>query len=201
MLLYILAGIGVLALLIVLLILLMLLFGWMGQPVRYLVRADEVQRYLASWGSAIAEGGKILVQQPGTERFVTFVKRHQRRGEHLVFRLRNADATRRHFESVESAFRTSSIPFDVEKTPRGRPRAIVIQFRLGDPLMLSAAAHAARVALTTMGAEADGPFEMTCHGTHRPDYVRGSVEVIPWTRGYRAGHLTGQFFARFWWRV
>lgn len=202
MLLYILAGIGVITLLFLLLVLVLLLFGWMGQPVRYRVAADELQRYLASWGHAIADGGKIRVCRPGTDCFVTYVKQQRKgTGDSLVFRLRNADATRPYFESVRSALSAANIPFDVERTARGKPRAMVIGFRLGDPLMLSSAAHVARVTLATMGAEADGPFEMTCLGTHRPDYVRGAVEVIPWTRGYRAGYLTGQFVARLWRRA
>ena len=81
----------------------------------------------------------------------------------------------------------------------GQPaaRAIVIAFPLGDdPLPLAAAAHTARLALTAMGAPADGPVEMRCLASHRPDYVRGSVEVIPWTRGYRAGMRVGRVVHR-----
>jgi hypothetical protein len=41
---------------------------------------------------------------------------------------------------------------------------------------------------------------MKCTGIHRPDYVRGSVVVIPWTRGYRAdfhvGHLVSRLLGR-----
>jgi hypothetical protein len=197
MLLYILAGIGALTVSAILLILILMLFGWLGQPISYLARAEEVQRYLVSWGRAIADGGRILVGQPGTDRSVTFVKRRYKKvGERLVFRFRNAEGGRRHFEQVESALSTASIRFEVERTPTGRPRAIVIPFPLDDPLMLSAAAHAARIALAAMGAPDDGPFEMKCTGSHRPDYVRGSVEVIPWTRGYRAGFHLGQLVSR-----
>ena len=194
MLLYTLAGIGALTVVVVLLILILMFFNWLGQPVSYLVQPEEIQRYLRSWGNAIADGGRILVRQPGTNRSVTFVKRRYRNvGDRLVFRFRNADDGRRHFDQVESALANAQIRFEIERTPSGRPRAIVISFPLADDrLPLAAAAHAARVALTAMGAPEDGRSEMTCTGSHRPDYVHGSVDVIPWTRGYRAGFRAGQ---------
>ena len=130
---------------------------------------------------------------------MTFIKRQYRTiGERLVFKVRTAQKGRRHFENVKAALSTTGIAFEVEQTPAGRPRAIVIPFPLGDPLMPSSAAHAARVVLAAMGAPDDGPFEIKCIGSHRPDYVRGSVEVIPWTRGYRAGFHLGQLIRRLW---
>jgi hypothetical protein len=59
MLLYILAGVGALTLTVVLLILMLMFFGWLGQPVSYLARENEIQRYLISWGRALADGGTI----------------------------------------------------------------------------------------------------------------------------------------------
>jgi hypothetical protein len=197
MVLYILAGIGAVTVIILVLALVLLFFGWLGQPVSYLVRADEMQRYLVSWGRAIAEGGRIQVGQPQSDRSVTFVKRHYKKaGEQLVFRFRNAEDGRRYFEQVESAFSTAIIPFEVERTPTGRRRAIVIPFPLEDPLMVSAAAHASQVALVAMGAPGEGPFELKCTGAHRPDYVRGASDFIPWTRGHRAGFRVAQVLSR-----
>lgn len=46
------------------------------------------------------------------------------------------------------------------------------------------------------GAPVEGPFELYCQGSHRADYQPGSVEVIPWTRGYRAGFVLGRLAAR-----
>jgi hypothetical protein len=198
MLLYILAGIGALTVTVVLLILILMFFGWLGQPVSYLVGPDEIQRYLRSWGSAIAEGGRILVRQPNTDRSVMFVKRqYKRSGEQLVFRFRNADGRRKYFDQVESAFANAGISYEVERTPTGRARALVVPFSFGDdPLTLAAAAHATRVALSAMGTPSDGPFELTCTGSHRPGHVRGSVGVIPWTRGHRAGFQLGEVLSR-----
>jgi hypothetical protein len=198
MLLYILAAVGALTVVVVLLIVVVMFFGWLGQPVSYLTRSDEIERYLRSWGNAVADGGRIQVRQRGTDRSVVFVKRQFKRGgDRLVFRFRNADAGRRYFEQVESALSNAGISFEMERTPAGRPRAIVIPFPVGDdPLPLAAGAHAARVALAAMGASEEGPFEMTCTGSHRSDYVRGSVDAIPWTRGYRAGFSVGQVVNR-----
>jgi hypothetical protein len=104
MLLYILAGIGALTVSVALLILILVFFGWLEQPVSYLARSDEIQRYLLSWGRPIADGGRILVREPNTDRSVTFVKRQCKKvGQRLVFRFRNADGGRRHFDQVESA--------------------------------------------------------------------------------------------------
>jgi hypothetical protein len=198
MLLYILAAIGALTVIVILLILALVFFGWLGQPVSYLARPDEIQRYLRSWGSAIADGGKILVRLPDSDRSIAFVKRrYKRSGEQLVLRLRNADGTRRYFVPVQTAFVNAGISFETERTPSGRARALAIPFPFGDdPLTLAAAAHAARVALIAMGAPDDGPFEITCIGSLRPGYVRGSVDVIPWTRGYRVSFHVGHVLSR-----
>ena len=198
MLVYILAVIGALTVVLVVLILVLMFFGWLGQPVSYLVGPDEIQRYLRSWGAAIADGGRIVVRQPETDRSIMFIKRqYKRSGEQLLFRFRNADGGRKYFSQVESAFTTAGIGHQIERTPSGRPRAIVIPFPFGDdPLALSGAAHASRLALGAMGAPSEGPFELTCTGSHRPDYVRGSVDVIPWTRGYRAGFRFGDVLGR-----
>jgi hypothetical protein len=198
MLLYILAAIGALSVAIVLVIMVLMFFGWLAQPVSYLVRSEEIQRHLLSWGHAIGDGGRIQVRQPGTDHSVMFVKRHfKRTGDCLVFRFRNAGAGRSHFAQVGSALSKGGISFEMERTPSGRPRAIVIPFPVGDdPLPLAAGAHAARVALAAMGASEEGPFEMTCTGSQRSDYVRGSVDAIPWTRGHRAGFTVGQVVNR-----
>jgi hypothetical protein len=198
MLVYILAGIGALTVLLVVLILILAFFGWLGQPVSYLAGPDEIQRCLRSWGAAVADGGRIVVRQPNTDRSIMFIRRHYKRsGEQLVFRFRNADGGRKYFSQVESAFTTAGIGHQIERTPSGRPRAIVIAFPVGDdPLALSGAAHATRLAFGAMGAPAEGPFELTCTGSHRPGYVQGSVDVIPWTRGYRAGFRFGDVLGR-----
>jgi hypothetical protein len=199
MVLYLLASIGALALLVVLLVTGLTGYRWLGGPITYLARADELPRFLSSWGSAIAAGGRILVRQPGTDGSVVFIKRRYKRvGEQLVFRYRNADASRRHFENVKSALRAAGIGFEIELTPRGRSRAILVPFAISDPFMLSGAAHAARIALSAMGASNDGIYELQCEGSRRPDYVQGSVEMIPWTRAHRAGYRVGQFVGRLW---
>lgn len=198
MLLYILAAIGAVTVSLVLLILILMFFGWLGRPVSYFVGPDEIQRYLRSWGSAIAEGGRIVVRQPNTDRSIVFIKRQSRRsGEHLVLRFRNADTGRKYFSQVEAAFTNAGISYNLERTPTGRPRAIVIAFPFSDdPLALSSAVHATRLALCAMGAPSDGPFELTCTGSHRPGYVQGSGDVIPWTRGYRVGFRLGDVLGR-----
>jgi hypothetical protein len=197
MVLYLLASVGALALLVVMLVVSWSGYRWLGRPVTYLARADELPRFLSSWGSAIAAGGRILVRQPGTDGSVVFIKRHSKRvGAQLLLRCRNADASRRHFESVQSALRGAGIAFETELTPRGRPRAIVVPFVLSDPFMLSGAAHAATITLAAMGASTDGAYELQCEGSQRRDYVQGSVEIIPWTRAHRAGYRLGQFLGR-----
>jgi hypothetical protein len=199
MLLYLLAAIGALTVAVVLLVLILMFFGWLGQSVIYRAGPDEIQRYLRSWGGAIADGGRILVRQRNSDRSIAFVKRrYKRSGAHLVFRFRNADDGRKYFDEVESALRKASIGFEMERTPTGRARAIVIPFPLtDDPLTLSAAAHVTRVALTAMGTPDAGPFEMSCTARQDPEYVRGSSEVIPWTRGYRIGVQLAYVLGRF----
>lgn len=129
MLVYTLAAIGALTVVLVVFILIMMFFGWLGQPIGYLVGRDEIQRCLRSWGAAIADGGRIVVRQPDTDRSILFIKRqYKRSGEELVFRFRNADGGRKYFSQVESALTTAGIGHQIERTPSGRPRAIVISF-------------------------------------------------------------------------
>jgi hypothetical protein len=114
MVLYLLATIGALALLVILLVISLIGYRWVGGPVTYLARADELPRFLSSWGSAVATGGRILVRQPGTNGSVVFIKRHYKGvGGQLVFRYRNADESRRHFENVKSALGAAGIAFEV----------------------------------------------------------------------------------------
>jgi hypothetical protein len=196
-LLYVLAGIGAFALLLIGVVVALTLFGWLSQPVPYVARGDQVQRFIWSWGLALGDRGKIVVREPHTHRQVHFIKRlYKSRSDQLVLRCSNADESRKYFEVVRSALREAAIDFETELTPKGKPRAVLIEFTVDDPLMPSAATHAARLMLTAMGAPTDGPFELLCEGSHRPDYTPGSVEVIPWTRGYRSGFHVGRLVRR-----
>jgi hypothetical protein len=194
---YLLAVLGALTALVLGLLLAFAVLAWFSQPVRYSVAGEDLQRFFSSWGMALGDRGKIIVRQAKTDRSIQFVKRaYNARADLLVLRCRNADETRKYFESVRSALAATGSDVKIELTPRGRPRAALIEFNVEDPLMPSAAAHAARVALSAMGAPVEGPFELFCQGSHRADYQPGSVEVIPWTRGYRAGFRLGRLAAR-----
>ena len=194
---YLLATLGALSALVLGLVLVFVVLAWFSQPVPYSVSGDDLQRFFLSWGVALGDRGKIIVRQAKTDRSIQFVKRdYKTRTDRLVLRCRNADETRKYFESVRSALEATGNDVKIELTPRGKPRAALVEFNVEDPLMPSAAAHAARVALSAMGASVEGPFELYCQGSHRADYQAGSVEVIPWTRGYRAGFRLGRLAAR-----
>ena len=194
---YILAALGALAVLVLCLILVFVVLAWFSEPVPYSVPGHDLQRFFSSWGIALGDRGKITVRQPKTDRSIQFVKRdYKTRADQLVLRCRNADETRKYFESVRSALEATGNDVKIELTPGGKPRAALLEFNVEAPLMPSAAAHAARVALSAMGAPVEGPFELHCQGSHRPDHEPGSVEVIPWTRGYRAGFRLGRLAAR-----
>jgi hypothetical protein len=196
-LLYVLAGLGAFFLLLVAVVFALTLLGWLNQPVPYLAQSDQLQRFFSSWGAALGDRGKIVVREPSSDRQVHFIKRlYKSRGDQLVLRCRNADESRKYFEAVRSALQAAAIDFETELTPKGKPRAVVIEFPTEDPLMPSAATHAARLVLTAMGAPTDGPYELFCEGSNRPDYTPGSVEVIPWTRGYRSGFQAGRLIRR-----
>ena len=194
---YILAALGALTALVLGLILVIVLLAWFSEPVPYSVPGHDLQRFFSSWGIALGDRGKIIVRQAKTDRSIQFVKRdYKARADQLVLRCRNADETRKYFESVRSALEAMGNDVKIELTPRGKPRAALLAFNVEDPLMPSAAAHATRVALSAMGAPVEGPFELYCQGSHRADYQPGSVDVIPWTRGYRAGVRLGRLAAR-----
>lgn len=194
---YLLAALGALTVLVLGLVLVFVALASFSQPVPYSVSGKDLPRFLSSWGIALGDRGKIVVRQPKADRSIQFVKRvYKARPDQLVLRCRSADETRKYFESVRSALESTGNDLKIELTPRGMPRAALVEFDVEDPLMPSAAAHTARVALNAMGAPVEGPFELYCQGSHRADYQPGSVEVIPWTRGYRAGFGLGRLAAR-----
>jgi hypothetical protein len=192
-----LAALGAVAALVVGLVLLLVLRAWFSQPIPYSVPAEDLRRFFSSWGIALGDRGKIIVRQPDTDRSIQFVKRdYKTRADQLVLRVRNADESRKYFASVRSALEAAGTDVKIELTPRGKTRAALVEFSVDDPMMPSAAADAARVALCAMGAPVEGPFEVRCQGAHRADHQPGSAEVIPWTRGYGAGFRLGRLAAR-----
>jgi hypothetical protein len=159
---YLLAALGALTALVLGIILVFVVLAWFSQPVPYSVAGDDLQRFLASWGMALGDRGKIIVRQTKTDRSIQFVKRdYKARADRLVLRCRNADETRKYFESVRTALEATGNDVRIELTPRGKPRAALLEFNVEDPLMPSAAAHAARVALSAMERRSKGHSNFT----------------------------------------
>jgi hypothetical protein len=135
--LYFMATIGALTVLVSGLAFALVFLNWLSQPIPYLVLSGEMQQFFASWGRALGDRGKIVVRQPNTDRSLLFLKREfKARGDCLVLRVRNADQTRKYFDAVRSAFASAGTDVRVELTPTGKPRTLLLEFSVDDPLCL-----------------------------------------------------------------
>jgi hypothetical protein len=87
MILYILAALGVLFLLLCACIAWWNVMMWYGQSVPYEASRRDLQRYLASWGVALGDGGRIVVKDTGSGLTVRFEKRlYKNRADALLLR-------------------------------------------------------------------------------------------------------------------
>jgi hypothetical protein len=115
---YLLATLGALTALVLGLVLVFVVLAWFSQPVPYSVSGDDLQRFFSSWGVALGDRGKIIVRQAQTDQSIQFVKRdYKTRTDRLVLRCRNADETRKYFESVRSALEATGNDVKIELTP------------------------------------------------------------------------------------
>ena len=161
---------------------------------------DAVIEHVRNWGVWLEDGGCIRVANPVSGADVEFRKRvYKTRPDLLIFRFRNADATRASFATVRSRFDARKLPYAVELTPkRKRPRALAVQLRVDDVLVGQAAGNLIRVAL-----DADRPaaLHLACAGTFRSMLDAPSVPLLRQSRAFTAGFALGRAAVRTLWRA
>jgi len=156
-----------------------------------------------SWGSWLAERGRIVIHHADTDVEVELRKhRFATRPDELLFRVRNADVTRPHFQTIRAAFEQAGVAYQLETTPkRKQPRAIAVSLIAEDIHTPAAACNLIRIAFRAVGAT-EPRFRAHCDGAMRirPDVP--PVLLLPWRQDYQLGFSTGILFgrARKWWR-
>lgn len=127
------------------------------------------------------------------------VRRWKTRPARLIFRVRNADEARSHFERMKGRLDEARWDYRVTLTPKAkRIRALEIEFDPGDPLTSVAVVNLAD-RLLTPSAEAADWYRLSGHADLRSDLQDPPVPLfIPKPRvdaestGYRAGFAAGQ---------
>ena len=102
---------------------------WAGQPVVLTDLAlEEVGPLVRSWAPWLEERGRIVVRQAQTDAEVELRKhRYSTRPDAIIFRVRNADATRKHFTAIRRALDAAGVPYELTTTrKRSEPRAIEV---------------------------------------------------------------------------
>jgi hypothetical protein len=158
----------------------------------------EVEPFLRSWGTWLANRGMILVRHNDAEPTVQFRKHcHGRRGNALVFRYRNADDSRRSFELVCGAFQAAGIVSEFELTRHTRrPRALTVTLDLADVLMPAAAARLIRTVFEALDVHRHAEFLVWCERRMAPVPDRDDIPLLPPTVGWRTGFHSGFVLGR-----
>ena len=168
------------------------------QPAEYPIRtAEELEPYVRSWGQWL-EQGRIMVRNPTNEATVEFRKfRYKTRPDALVYRYRNADATRHSFNAVRDRLGAQRVVYELERTQkRQQPRALAIRFDSDDVFTPAAAA---RLLHLTFGDPLP-ELLVSCVGRFRLSPDAPTVKIIPSTRAGRSGFSLGLVLGRLRWR-
>ena len=171
---------------------------WAQRPVVYdKLPLAEVAPLIRSWGPWLAEHARIVVQHHGTEAEVEFRKRRfSTRPDLLLFRVRNADATKAHFPAIRRALETASAQYDVELTKKRRAlRAITVALIAEDVHTPAAACRLLSTAFGAVGADGNG-FRIHCDGRMRRRPDAPSILLIPWRHDFAAGFRLGKVIGR-----
>ncbi len=167
---------------------------WAGQPVVLTDLAlEEVGPLVRSWAPWLEERGRIVVRQAQTDAEVELRKhRYSTRPDAIIFRVRNADATRKHFTAIRRALDAAGVPYELTTTrKRSEPRAIEVPLVADD-----VHTPAATLKLIEQVFKGRVGFQIHCEGTMRrpPDVPR--VPLVPWRTDYAAGHRVGERVGR-----
>jgi len=189
-----LAALALLALIIVLIIARAQLNLWAARPVVHTnLVLEQVAPLIRSWGPWLEERGRIVVRHAENDVEVELRKRRfSTRPDALIVRVRNADANKKHFDTIRGALDDAHVPYELERTrKKGQPRAIEVPLAAED---IHTPAAAQRL-IETVFRDTAG-FQVHCEGRMRrlPDVPR--VPLLPWNQGHAAGWQFGQKLGR-----
>lgn len=154
-----------------------------GDTVRIFGRVDRVSKEHAlacirEWVPVLADRGKIQLWVSGRDEYVEFVKRcWKTRRDLLIFRYRNADATRESFTYVREHFDELGIDYQLALTKKTkRPRAIEVTL---DPYDQCTPQAALWLVAEAFGSLLDdlSSFDVSCTGEVKSDADNVAVDV------------------------
>lgn len=171
--------------------------GRYGSVVYRSLKRLEVEHLLRSWFVWLADKSRIQVAPTSREMAAEFyVRRWKTKPPLVLFRWRNADATRPSFEAVRVAFLRRYPESTIERTPAlGKPRALVLSFPLGEVQAPSWALSLAVRAFEAAGETAVDTFDLRC-SARVLENPSADVPLEPtdraWESGYRLGSTLGR---------
>jgi hypothetical protein len=154
-----------------------------GNKVSIFGRIDGVSKEhtltcIREWAPLLADRGKIQLWVPEHEGYIELLKRCWKTRPHLlIFRYRNADATREHFEVVRERFDDAGIDYELALTKKAkRPRAIEICL---DPFAATTPETALELTAQASSCALDEilTFDVACRGSIPSDPHSGLVDV------------------------
>jgi hypothetical protein len=171
---------------------------WGRRPVVYdKLSLADVAPLIRSWGPWLAERGRIVARHADSDAEVEFRKRrYSSQPDVLMFRVRNADASKHHFPAIRRAFDASATQYELELTAKRRgPRAIAVALVAEDVHTPAAACNLLALTFSAVGAVGNG-FRIHSEGQMRQAPDAPSVPLAPWRRDYAAGFRFGALLGR-----
>ena len=170
---------------------------WGSRPAVYGdLSLDKVVEYVHSWAPWLESGRIVVTHRDVSAEAELRKRRFASMPDVVVFRVRNADATRRHFQTIRSALDNSGVVYELELTRKTKQaRAIAIELVAEDIHTPAAARKLLERIFPAVGASGTS-FSVYVDGTMRiaPDVP--NVRLIPWRQDHRTGFRLGAAFGR-----
>jgi len=171
---------------------------WALRPVVYEnLAVQDLATYVRSWAPWLADRSRIVVGHTRTDAAIELRKhRFATEPDKIVFRVRNADANRKYFQTIQGALDNARVPYDVELTPKRRqPRAIAVALPADDVHTPAAAIKLVERAFDAVGAR-EPSFHVYCEGQMRNAPDTPTVPLIPWRQDHAGGYRLGETIGR-----
>jgi hypothetical protein len=152
-----------------------------------------VELLLASWFAWLGDRAAITLAPAGGAQAVELrIRRWKTRPDLVLFRWRNADATRASFGRVRERFEAERQAVEIELTPKTmQPRAMVIELAAADVFSPAAAVGLAKRAFAAAGLPDAGRYDLTCTG-HVLEQGTLPRRLIPPSGVFQAGRSVGR---------
>jgi len=152
-----------------------------------------VELLLASWFAWLGDRSAITLAPAGEAQAAELrIRRWKTRPDRVLFRWRNADATRASFARVRERFEAERQAVEIELTPKTRqPRAMVIELAADDVFSPAAAVGLAKRAFAAAGLPDTDRYDLGCTG-HVLEQGTLPRRLIPPSDALQAGRSVGR---------